>query len=222
MNKQDYSLFPCPNCGVGNDAHIINKIKLFDDSLERLLRGDLNLIVCFSCSQEYHVEVPLYCCIESYKMLIFYQPSFKNLNLTQIDQVSEDLVKNFLINKNPQLSNYEIRITVDRNSFIEKIFLASHSFNDKLFEYLKFQIYRKEKEYNYPNHQFFYDYTCKDKTIIQFFVFSQTGTKIKTGLQIKMSLYTQLLDKYQGKTLNLDAFYPKFFIDVRKFFEKCS
>ena len=214
--KQEEIVVPCPHCGSDNLITPINKIDLEGENFERLLRGDINIIICFSCSNEFSYQTPLYSYLEEYNYLIFLNEDLVNLDRNSINTIAEELMKKFIGKKTNK--DYFLRITLNRNSFIEKIFLINNSLNDKLIEYIKFQLYRKEKQYTFPRYRLFYDYSNKDETLIQFCVFDEQANKISTKLQIKKFFYTELLNEYNKNILKLDNFFSSYFVDVEKFF----
>ena len=212
--KEELLVTSCPNCGFNNESTVLRAIEYNSESFERLLRGDLNVVICFQCASEYYIPLPLYCYIKEEKSLILLQEDFDSLNKDNLKQLSAEIVKKSLEHLSLE-EDSKIRIVTSRNSFIEKVFLSTLSLNDKVIEYLKLQLYRKERDFVPEHCSFFYDYGRSQGKFVEFIVVQKDKKNILTTLQIQKEIYLEVLSKYEEGVLELDRVFPRYLVDVQ-------
>ena len=104
------------------------------------------------------------------------------------------------------------------NSFIEKIFLHTHQLDDKLVEYVKYQLYGNPVQRIDPvRSELLYDFSTCDGEKLAFVVVDRESGRAIAGAHIPMAVYEELAAAFLNDGTfqdELDSLFPGYYVSV--------
>lgn len=136
----------CPKCGQMSEVTVWNSItvKDSDDLKQDLLRGQINMFRCPSCSYSALMPTPMLYHDENKKLMISFSPCNDEVLKHQLfDNVQKSSKESGELEK---LEGYNLRFVADYNELLEKILIFDNGMNDKTIEVLKLMILSQDIE----------------------------------------------------------------------------
>jgi hypothetical protein len=114
----------------------------------------------------------------------------------------------------------ECRLTVTRKSFVEKISIHVSRLQDRLIEYVKYQLYTgREHRIDPVRYELLYDFTAGDGHKLPFLVMDRESGRATAAAHIPMKVYSELAEMFlPGSALaeELNALFPGCFVSVER------
>ncbi len=130
----------CPNCGQMSEVTVWDSVTVSDsaDLKQDLLRGEVNMFFCPSCSYKALMPTPILYHDEDKKLMISFSPCADAVTEQRLfDKVRETSKKSGELGK---LEGYNLRFVTDYNELLEKILIFDYALNDKTIEVIKLMI----------------------------------------------------------------------------------
>jgi hypothetical protein len=112
----------------------------------------------------------------------------------------------------------ECRLVFSRRRFIEKITLLEKGYNDRLVEYIKYQLINNAKEdIDAVRTELLYDFSCEDATILRFLLFDRETGRSAQAAHIPASVYQDLEETFEHNTSlqeELESLFPDVIVSV--------
>lgn len=198
----------CPKCKSEQQVPTpVSVITPADDAdLEKLFKGILNAATCCSCEAQFLIDLPILYRDDSNRALIYFMNIEERSQTKEAEDQMKVLAAKVFGDEEEEESEIipEIRLTTSRRHFIEKIALHAHGLDDRLIEYIKFQMYNRETEKVDPvRFELLYDFSNQDNDKIAFLVYDRETGKASAGAHIPMDLYKEIWEMFSGSGTSL-------------------
>lgn len=209
----------CPKCGSGQDAAPVTVLRPDDPDLDALFKGQLNHVRCSTCSQSFLLDVPILFRDDEHFRLIYFIPLEDPRQWPEAEERMKGTTERlFAAGEWPRLP--QCRLTVTRRTFIEKIALATGSIDDRIVEYLKFQLYRRQEDRIDPiRTELLYDFSSTGGDRLAFLLFDRETGRPTAAAHYPMDVYTDLvhmlLDGGEMET-ELGKLFPGYYVSVER------
>lgn len=186
----------CPQCRTELEIEPIAMISPKSEELTALLKGTLNCFECSQCQHKLFFDGLLRYYNEAAGYLVWYVPYKTGENEADIEAgVKQMLDQQF--SALPENERPECRLTFTLPEFIEKIMLHQNGFDDRLVEFIKYQLYQHPKhEVEIDNYQLLYDYSNTDDEKLMFVIFDRSLGKPHAHTHLEMSAYREIAEIY--------------------------
>lgn len=135
----------CPKCGTLNDVTLWQSLTVSDspDLKQELMRGNINVLSCTSCSTRALVPTPLLYHDEEKKLLFsFYPVNDADKAREYLSEIRESSRKSGELE---EYRDYVLRFVSDYNSLMEKILIFDAGLNDKTIEIIKLMVLMQDE-----------------------------------------------------------------------------
>ena len=183
MNEQLQQV-ECPNCGYELSVDIVTSFSIEDRALEDLFNSSLNVVVCDQCKVSFLNDISLIFRDNKQNYFIYYIPKGENQSEQKLLAQMQELVSYLDLRE----EDYpELRLTLSRQNFIEKIALHIEELDDKVVEYLKFQIFFSENNLDRKQHHLFYNFSVSNKKtyVLRFLIIKKKKLLMKLTYLVK-------------------------------------
>ena len=209
----------CPQCGHQQDVHPVTVLAPGDEELHDLFEGQLNQVTCETCQTTFLLDVPIVYRDDEERFLIYYLPLDDR---ERRDQAEEHMarVTETVFGRNEQEQAPDCRLVHTRRRFIEKIAIHEDGLDDRIIEYIKYQLYNHpDKDVDAVRTQLFYDFTHADEHRIPFILFDRETGEPQASAHVPTSLYQELRQTFMTDaemTEELNKLFPGTRVTVEK------
>jgi len=208
---------PCPHCSEPQAVCPVTTLRPGDAALTDLFQGSLNRVTCTSCSARFLLDVPMVFRDDERRFLVYLA------NVEESDAWKDAEAKMRSLNDRIFAADDmapECRLTISRKAFIEKISLHLSDLDDRIVEYVKYQMYRRPgSEINPVRHELLYDFSTDGEDILGFVVFDRESGRATAGAHIPMDVYRELAGMFledDGMRGELDSLFPGHYVSVER------
>ncbi len=185
----------CPKCGMAQTAVPVTVLRPDDGALGLLFQGTLNLFTCISCGTRFKVESLILYRDDAKKCLVCYIPEAD----AGAPQEAEAQVRKIMEGCfGPEVAGEvapQCRLVFRRQDLVEKIVMLRAELDDRLVEYIKYQLYLKRATELDPRKKaLLYDFSNGDKEQLAFVVFDRKSGRAESATHVPMALYRELAD----------------------------
>jgi len=211
------TLVHCPKCGETQAAHAVTSIPADSDLVQDLFRGTLNQVACEECGATFLLDTPLTFRDDDDACIIYCMPVSEKGAVDEAEASMRELTQAVFgaQDSDPVPS---CRLTVSRRQFIEKIALHMHGFDDRLVEYVKYQLLnRPDSQIDPIRSQLFYDFSNSNGSVLAFIVFDRESGKPSAAAHIPRDIYDELVETFAsdpGMQEELDQLFPGYYVSV--------
>ena len=207
----------CPNCGFEVFGEVVTTLRANDQALKQLFDNELNHFICDQCAQEFHMDTPLVYKSEDLDYFIYYNPDMAETGWEKASELMSQALNESLQDLD-EMERPECRLTLDRNEFIEKIALHLADLDDKLIEYLKYNIFIKESDIDARIHTLLYDFSRSDHQILEFNVIDPLNGQYLHNTQTPIELLDQLQNLLESEDcpVDLDELFSGLYVQVKR------
>ena len=186
----------CPNCNFEISQEITTVINMGDQALEDLLNGYLNRVVCNQCATDFFYETPIIFKDEQNGYFIYFMPAPEGLPWTVAENNMQSVIEKAFEDMHGE--EPELRLTLSKQAFIEKIAIHLNELDDKIVEYFKFQIFNTEASINPTSHELLYDFSSSNDEFIEFTVFDKKEKRPVSNNRAPMTIYNQFQELFNS------------------------
>lgn len=201
----------CPHCGAAQNVTPVTVIRPSDTTLQDLYHGTLNRVPCDQCGTEFLLDVPVLFRDDDACVLIYYVPLRDPRQWAAAEAKMQDVTRQVFAAE-PGVKAPECRLTMTRNAFIEKISLHLHRLEDRLVEYVKYQLYNSPgRKIDAVRHELLYDFSVCDEQKLPFLVFDRESGRATAATHLPMDVYCELADTFladSGLKEELEKLFP--------------
>ena len=207
----------CPACSQPNTIEPVSVIHEGTPELKELFAGTINKVECLSCSKNFLVEIPLIYRDDSKHYLVYC------ISLPRDEQL-EDLIEQ--MDALYQMTYEELglqdkplcRLTISRRDFIEKIAIHQHGYDDRLIEYIKYQLFGHSKRgLDSSTMELLFDFTNSNDDHLSFFAFDLNTGKPIYSLEFSSQDYRNLVNYFlstEEMEKKLNQLFKKHYVHV--------
>ena len=203
----------CPNCRTAQTVDPVTVLHPDDDDVEGLFRGTLNTVTCDGCQSTFLLNVPLLFRDDERRCLIYYLPLDDPARLAELQEKMQGLTERAFAEL-PDGDVPTCRLTVNRKDFIEKIALHMQHLDDRLVEYVKYQLYNgPSNKVDGVRSELRYDFSSPDGDRMAFLIIERETGNATGGIHIPQEVYDDLADLFltdEGLRDELAQLFPGF------------
>ena len=188
----------CPKCGLAQPVEPVTVIQPQDAAFAALMRGTLNVHACGGCGVKFHLETTLIFRDAARRAIVVLIPADSAEERLTAEKNLDAVLQRALSlpdgREDAELRHLLVcRLTFTRRDMIEKIALLLNGLDDRLVEFVKFQLFRNKKHDLDPvRQQLLYDFSSPEKQHIAFVVFDRESGKASAALHVPMDAYREL------------------------------
>jgi predicted RNA-binding Zn-ribbon protein involved in translation (DUF1610 family) len=211
------SAVACPKCGSAQHVSPVTVLRPDDENLQRLYQGKLNKATCPQCGAEFLLESPILFRDDPNRKLIYYMPLEDPQAYAQAEAQMQ-AITDLLFPASADTPRPECRLTLSRRHFIEKIAIHSKGLDDRLVEYIKYQLHnRKEKPIDSIRHELLFDFSGTDAEKLAFVVFDRESGQPAAATHLPREVYDELKQAFHTSPelhAELKKLFPGFIVEV--------
>lgn len=195
----------------------VNTLHPGDVALKELLRGALNRVTCTSCATEFLLDIPMVFRDDESRFLVYLTDADAGDKWQEAEAQMRTLTEGIFAGEGDLP---ECRLTFTRKAFIEKILLHMHGLDDRIMEYVKYQLYRRPgSDIDPVRNELRYDFSSNGDDLLAFIVFDRESGRATAGAHIPMDVYRELVDMFRqddGVQTELDLLFPGPYVSVER------
>jgi len=187
----------CPHCG---DVQTVETVTVLRPgaAVQKLMEGSLNRVTCEACETPFLVESPLLFRNDPHRFLAYYLPVEGRDGRVDAEREMQRVTER-IFGPDDEDAKPTCRLTVDRRGFVEKIAISLNDLDDRLVEYVKYQLYSREGNGIDPiRSQLFYDFSSTSEANLCFILFDRETGQAQAAALIPMELYDELREAFLG------------------------
>jgi len=219
VNTGEDACVPCPKCEAPQRARPVTVLRPGDESVPLLFKGELNRVTCDSCEAAFLLDVPILFRDDAERCLIYFLPLEDTRRWAEAERRMADLTDQ-LFPAADHLRAPRCRLTLTRKSFVEKISLHLDRRDDRLVEYIKYQLYNNPHQKIDPvRSELLYDFSSQDREKLAFILFDRESGRATAGAHIPMEVYDELAESFLPESTldeELSALFPGYYVDVER------
>ena len=185
----------CPKCGAENTVHPVHVIHGTREEgiLKTLLKGDLNKHTCCVCQNRFFLQFPVLFRDDADRYFVYFMPE----QATDREQAEKQAIVEDYFGDDEDTQKPECRLAFSMRRFIEKVALYAQGFNDRLIEYVKYQMYQRKRDSIDPVRiELLYDFSCEEKDKLRFLLFDRETGQFQGAAHLPMDVYTELASTF--------------------------
>ena len=207
----------CPACAHPNTFEPVSVIKKGTLEQKELFKGNINKVNCSSCSRNFLVEIPLIYRDDSkhyliYNIAVSEEEQLEDL-IEQVDTLYRMTYEDFGFEDKPKC-----RLTTSRRDFIEKIAIQQQGYDDRLIEYIKYQLFGHSKRgLDSSRMELLFDFTNSNAEHISFLAFERNTGKPLYSMEFLGQDYGNLERYFLGSQemeKKLNQLFKKYYVNV--------
>lgn len=216
------TLVACPACQADVEVSLTYSITPGTPDFQRLFEGKVNQGVCPACATAFAVSTPLVFRDDESGLLIYQMPledhsTWQDIE-TQVLKMADDIFSDLPMDERP-----DCRVTFHRRNFIEKIASYAAGLDDRLLEYIKYQLYSREDDpVDHVRYELLLDFSQGDEEKLVFLLFDRETGDATAAAYIPMNTYDNLEDAFQkdtGLAEELDKLFPGAYVSVERLYD---
>jgi len=213
---------PCPACGAEVEVEVTYVVTPDSSEFQALFEGSLNQGYCQECGAEFVLATPLVYRDDNEHYLVYYMPLDDRNTWRDVEgRVAEMGERVFA--EMPGPSRPKCRLTFHRRNFIEKIAAHSAGLDDRLLEYVKYQLYSRPSDpIDQIRSELLLDFSQRDEERLVFILFDRETGEATAAAHIPMETYDELDEAFHGDTgldEELADLFPGPYVSVERLYD---
>mgnify|MGYP002631482499 CR=1 FL=1 len=218
MSASSKLTLKCPSCKGEFPFKPQTVLRPGSPEVTALLQGKLNRVQCPHCKYQYLHPEPLLFRDDAERYLVYYLPRQLFGELSEAQDKLSSLYES-IFGELPEADQPRCRLTVARNQFIEKLVIHQHGLDDRLVEYVKYQLFQHSPGLDAAKHDVLYDFQGSTPELIQFVVFERDNGQPQYALSFQRAAYEELRAYFLGSPemeAELNDLFPPRFVHVEE------
>ena len=201
----------CPLCGTHQEIRLVEVLNAQSDpSLkEDLMRNKLNRVTCTDCGNNFRVDLPLLYTDSKLDIMIHWVPENDSASREQILEEFDEVIEQINSDSSLKGSTPNVRLVTTRVELVELIYLMEAGMNQRIVEYIKYNIFTRNQEKIDPKiHRLLLN--VEDSTVDELFFVTQNVEDQKLGqvLRYGRSAYDSLVDLFSEDSEEFMDMFP--------------
>ncbi len=205
----------CPRCNYIQDVDLYESINANKDFelKEALMRNKINRINCDNCDFNFRVDLPFLYFDSKNQICIHWVPEIKDISHEQILEEFDQVI-NQLDTRDTEV--LRIRLVRTRVELVELIFLIEKKMNDRLIEFIKYEIFiNNPKKLNPLKNRLLLNIENSTDEELLFVIQDMQTNELGEILRYNRSTYTSLSDLYLEDSEEFKQMFPGPCINAR-------
>lgn len=179
----------CPQCGHGQELQPTVVLRPGDPALAQLFGGTLNRLTCGACGTAFRVDVPLLYRDDEHRFVVYLLPDSAG---EEAEATAERIVAGVFAGV-ARSARPEWRLVGTYAELVEKIGLCRNGLDDRLVEFIKYQMYlRRERDLDPRQRTLLYDFSNPSAGNLCFIVYDRRTSRPDGAAHIPMDTYREL------------------------------
>ena len=201
----------CPLCGTHQEIRLVEVLNVQSDpSLkDDLMRNKLNRVTCTDCGNNFRVDLPLLYTDSKLDIMIHWVPENDSASREQILEEFDEVIEHINSDSSLKGSTPNVRLVTTRVELVELIYLMEAGMNQRIVEYIKYNIFTRNQEKIDPKiHRLLLN--VEDSTVDELFFVTQNVEDQKLGqvLRYGRSAYNSLVDLFSEDSEEFMDMFP--------------
>jgi hypothetical protein len=212
----------CPRCQAPQEVVPVTVLQPRSKELKELFKGALNRVTCGACKTVFVLDVPVLYRDDAARFMVYFVPAADSASWAdgerQMRQVTEQV-----FGQESGVLPPTCRLVTDRSALIEKIALHERGLDDRIVEYVKYQLFSNPSRENRPDpvrHRLLYDFsTDPDGAHLAFLIFDRESGRATAGAHIPMDVYREVTEAFTTSLKmrhELQALFPGYYVSVER------
>jgi hypothetical protein len=181
----------CPSCGAEIVVNPTSVIRENTAQLHDLFKGTLNKFQCTKCDGEFLYDAPIVYRDDDHRYVVYYHTSGTNDNLSEalvyMKELYDGLFRDLGDNEKP-IS----RLTLKRKDLVEKIKIHQQGYDDRLIEYIKYQLFQHSDNLDCASQDLLFDFASSNSENLAFLAFDRKTGSAHYSLEFPAEEYEKL------------------------------
>lgn len=188
----------CPKCSHKQNVELYESINIDEnpDLKNSLFYNSLNRIACENCEFDFRVDLPFVYLDPKNKIFIHLIPENQTNNFSEILNEFDVIIESISFASKKE-TDLNIRLVTSRSELIELIYMTESNINQRIIEYIKYEIYEKnKKKLNPENHRLLLNIEDSSPEKLMFVIQNINTKELLEILEYARSGYTSLKNLY--------------------------
>jgi DNA-directed RNA polymerase subunit RPC12/RpoP len=186
----------CPRCQKSLQTVAATVITPESAELAALLKGTLNSVVCDNCGCRILLDTVMMYRDDAKRLVIWCIPADDAESWQEAEQAMQQMSAKIFAELPGELLP-ECRLTISRRGFIEKIMIFQNGLDDRLVEFIKYQLYQHPKHPIDANKfELLYDFTGTDSDKLMFVSIERATGRAAANTHLEMVAYQEMAEIY--------------------------
>jgi transcription elongation factor Elf1 len=218
---QNVRIIECPQCDTPQEVVPVTVLHPDDEALRELFAGTLNVVSCANCGVRFALNIPILFRDDQEQYLVYFMPLDTPSEWRDAEKKMAELTAKIFAAE-PGVEEPTCRLTVRRSEFIEKIALHFRGFDDRLVEYMKYQLINHPDErfgLDAMRHRLLFDFSLEDDENLAFIVFDRETDEATARTHVPLETYQEIAEVFlQNEDLNeeLSQLFPGAYVSLER------
>jgi RNase P subunit RPR2 len=207
----------CPRCEKPLNTVAATVITPESAELAALLKGTLNSVLCDECGCRILLDTVMMYRDDVRRVVIWCIPVDDAEGWNEAEQAMREMSAKVFAELPGELLP-ECRLTISRRGFIEKIMLFENDLDDRLVEFIKYQLYQHPKNpINADKFELLYDFSATDADKLAFVVIDRATGRATANTHLEMAAYQEMAELYAKTDAGRDEMkniFPGYFVSA--------
>lgn len=182
----------CPKCEVETSFAAVTVITdQQTDDLKSLFAGRLNTVHCDACQTDFLYETPILYRDDARRWMVYYLPPtiIERLDdaVLRVEEIYDMVFTDYANEERPGC-----RLVTKRNALIEKIAIHQRQLDDRIIEYIKYQLYQNCDNLDTIRHELLFDFGNTTESQLTFLAFDRDTGKPTYSMVFPVEDYASL------------------------------
>ena len=210
----DIELIDCPHCQQPTPFEAISVLVEGESTVLLLLDSTLNQCTCKACDKTFLFETPLLYRDDKRRYIVYYVPpafaTSEEEAIKHVDALYRSVFGDFKPEERPSC-----RLVTSRSQLIEKIVVHQSNYDDRLIEYIKYQLLQHSPGLDLVRHEVLFDFGKSNEESMQFIVFDRETRQPQFSLQFMPEDYHKLAGYFlEDGREELDSLFRPYLVRV--------
>lgn len=181
------------------------------------MRGALNRVQCPECESTFILDVPVLYRDDDDRFLVYLMPLDNRANWAAAENRMREITERLF--DDPSITP-TCRLVFNRGDLIEKIALHERGLDDRVVEYVKYQLYRNpywDEPIDPVRHRLLFDFSSAEKENLSFLIFDRESGEAIAGTHLPMEDYAEVQKTFLGNFKLQGEFsrlFPGYYVNV--------
>ena len=190
----------CPQCGEVQTVTPVSVLRPQEKSVALLFKGTLNRFACEECGAAIKVDVPLLYRDDRRRLIAYFVPPGESGPVPEKEAEAQvEAVMQAVFGAAESKMRPECRLALRKAEFIEKIALFRARLDDRLVEFIKYQLHSRSPQALDPARvELLYDFSNSAKDRLGFIIFNRETARAESAMHVPMDVYRELAVAFQS------------------------
>ena len=223
-SADDVCVIECPKCQAPQEVLPVTVLRPHTSAVRELFRGHLNRVTCSACGTPFVLDVPVLYRDDAARFMVYFLPNVDSAQWADGERQMQEVTAK-VFSQATGLEPPTCRLVFDRSSLIEKIALQQRGLDDRIVEYVKYQLLRdaeREQRLDPVRHRLLYDFSADPGgENLAFIVYERESGRAAAGAHLPMDVYREVVETFTTSLKlreELAALFPGYYVSVERLF----